>query len=150
MPTAPLMSNTKAKTATRGLQRRCGCGPCSITAGKPPRASRGSGFSSTPGSRRCVLCSNMRQRRPRASISLSAEFDEIAVAKPLAVVENRDDLGVYPKQHDIFQLCRRVACDLREPLEHQLARLVHLLRVGDPLCSAADREPTNVVPACVR
>ena len=40
MPTATLMSNTKAKTGIRGLQCRAG-GACSITAGKPPRGSRG-------------------------------------------------------------------------------------------------------------
>ena len=81
---------------------------------------------------------------------LSAEFDEIGVAKPLAVIENGDDLGSHAEQHDIFQLSRCVARDLRELLEHKLGRAVHLSRIGEPLGPTADRQTTDVVPACVR
>jgi magnesium-transporting ATPase (P-type) len=51
-----LSGASKAKTATRGLARRCGCGACSITAGKPPRGSRGGSLSSEAGSTLCVFC----------------------------------------------------------------------------------------------
>ena len=92
-------------------------------------------------------------RQLRASrnlvLAMITEFDEIGMAKPFAVVENRDHLGGHPKQHYVFQLSRRVACDLREFLEHQLARLLRLLWVGDPLGPTAERQTTNVVPARV-
>jgi hypothetical protein len=39
---------------------------------------------------------------------------------------------------------------LRELLEHKLGRAVHLSRIGEPLGPTADRQTTDVVPACVR
>jgi hypothetical protein len=58
------------------------------------------------GSTLCVFCSDIEMRwgAPRRWISSRPEFREIAVAKPLAVVENRDDFRGDAKQHNIFQL----------------------------------------------
>jgi hypothetical protein len=51
-------------------------------------------------------------------IRSTADFDQIGVPEALAIVENRDDFRRNPEQYDLFQLSRRLACDLRELLEH--------------------------------
>ena len=85
----------------------------------------------------------------RDPIGSTDHVHEIGMAKPFAIVEKGDDLGGNPKQHYVFQLSRRVACDLREFLEHQLARLLRLLWIRNRPGSAAERQTTNVVPVRV-
>ena len=77
-------------------------------------------------------------------------LDEIGVAKPLAVIENGDDFWRNPEQFYFLHLSWRVRRDLRKFLEHQLGHLVDLLRVGDALSPAADRQTANFVPVGVR
>src|SRR5271155_907378 len=138
---APIISN-RATSTTRGLHRRCRRGGArSTTAGRPPRCSCGGVLSSTSGSRFCVFCSDIRMlvQARRGPILLTGDLDEIAVAKPLAVVENRNNLRRNPEQGYLLQLSRRVRRDLRKLLEHQLTHLVHFLWVSDTLRPAADR-----------
>src|ERR1700739_4737304 len=149
---APIITSI-AITTTRGLHRRCGRGGArSQTAGRPPRGSGGGALSSTSGSRLCVFCSDIRRlvQAPRGPILLTGDLDEIAVAKPLAVVENRNKLRRNPEQGYLLQRRRRVRRDLRKLPEHQLTHLVHFLWVSDTLRPAADRQTTNFDPAGIR
>src|SRR5690242_12258517 len=149
---APIITSI-ATTTTRGLHRRCGRdGARSTTAGRPPRGSCGGALSSTSGSRLCVFCSDIRRlvQAPRGPIRLTGDLDEIAVAKPLAVVENRNNLRRNPEQCYLLQRSRRVRRDLRKLPEHQLTHLVHLLWVSDTLRPATDRQTANFAPVSVR
>ena len=83
-------------------------------------------------------------------IPLSGDLDEIGVTKPLAVVENGNDLRRNPEQDYLVQLSRRVRRDLGKLLEHQLRHLVYLSWIGDRLRPAADRQTTDFVPAGIR
>jgi hypothetical protein len=46
------------------------------------------------------------------------DLNEIGVAKPFAIIENRNDFRANPEQYYRLQLSRRVAGDLGELLEH--------------------------------
>src|SRR6516164_11488653 len=148
---APIISN-RAISMTRGLHRRFGrAGARSTTAGRPPRCSCGGGLSSTSGSRFCVFCSDIRMLfdAARGPIPSSDDLDEIGVAKPLAVVEKRNDFWRDPEQHCPLQLSRRVRRDLGKLLKHQLPYLVDLLRISDGVRLATDRQTPDLIPAGV-
>jgi len=81
----------------------------------------------------------------RGPIPSSDDVDEIGVAKPLAVVEKRNDFWRNPEQHYPSSSRR----DLGKLLKHQLPYLIDLLRISDGLRLATDRQTPDLIPAGV-